>query len=176
MSRVIPPDARELAAELDRRFAQDAQLAKRQADAEQRLTWANDQLWCGLHPDGLAAIYGEDHAAVAVAFAGSRSEALGSHDPLTAVQRVHWRIHRAFIDYQTATEGHRQLAAGTGELIRWFVDGLVAAGWSEQDARNANVHELASWERGITAMIDPHDDPRRGTTIGSGDCAAVLPQ
>ena len=68
---------------------------------------------------------------------------LGARDPLAAIQQVHWRIHRAFIDYQTAAEERRQLAADTGELVRQFVDSLIAAGWSEEQARNANVHELA---------------------------------
>ncbi len=54
-----------------------------------------------------------------------------------------WRIDRAFHDYQFASEERRQLAAEIGEVIRRFVDVLVAAGWSEEQARAANVHELA---------------------------------
>jgi len=48
----------------------------------------------------------------------SESEVLGSHDPLGAVQEVHWQIHDAHNDYQTAAEDRRQLAADIGELIR----------------------------------------------------------
>ena len=51
---------------------------------------------------------------------------------------------RAFIGYQTAAEERRQLAAEIGELIRQFVDALVTAGWTEVQARNANVHQLAT--------------------------------
>lgn len=144
MSRAVSEVARELAARLEQRFGQDAQLAKRLNDAQQQLARANDRLWWGLHPDGLAAVYGEHPAAVKVTFAENRSEVLGAPDPLVAAQQVHWRIHRAFIDYQAAAEERRQLAADIGEVIRHFVDALVAAGWSEDQARNANVHELAS--------------------------------
>jgi hypothetical protein len=62
---------------------------------------------------------------------------------LGALQQARWTIHRAFHDYQTAAEERRQLAADIGEVIRRFVDALVAAGWSEEQARAANVDELA---------------------------------
>ena len=61
----------------------------------------------------------------------------------TALGQARWRIDRAFHDYQIAAEERRQLAAEIGEVIRRFVDVLVAAGWSEEQARGANVHELA---------------------------------
>ncbi len=139
----MPAIAQKLAPELDALFAQDAALARRLNEAQQRLQGANDRRWWGLHPDGLATVYGEHPAAVEVAFAEHCSEVLGERDPLAAAQQVGWRIHRAFIDYQTAAEERRQLAADIGELVRQFVDSLIAAGWSEEQARNANVHELA---------------------------------
>ena len=143
MSGAVPNVARKLAAQLDALFAEDAALAGRLDAAQKRLQRANDRLWWGLHPDGLAAVYGEDPAAVDVAFAENRSEVLGAPDPLIAAQQVHWTVHRAFIEYQAAAEERRQLAADVGEVIRQFVDSLVAAGWSEEEARKANVHELA---------------------------------
>ena len=69
---------------------------------------------------------------------------LGAPDMPAAVQQIHWQIHRAFTAYQAVTEQRRQLTADIGELIRQFVDALLAAGWTEQEARNANVHELAT--------------------------------
>lgn len=150
--------ARELAVQLARRLAQDAELAQRLCDAQQRLAQANDRLWWGLHPDGLAAVYGEHPAAIDVAFAENRSEVLRAPDPLAAAQQVHWSIHRAFIDYQTAAEERRQLAADTGESIREFVDALVAAEWTEQQARNADVHQLAH------ASADAHPPGRHPAT------------
>lgn len=144
MSGVITQTARRLAAQLEQQFGRDADLAKRLCKAQRRLERANDRLWWGLHHDGLAAVYGEHPAAVEVASAENRSEVLGAPHPLRAVQQVHWIIHNAFIDYQTAAEERRQLAAATGELIRRFIDALVAAGWSEEQARNANVRHLAT--------------------------------
>jgi hypothetical protein len=144
MNRAITEQARVLAAELERQFRRDAELAKRLAWAQDRLLRANDRLWWGLHPDGLATVYGEDPAVVDLAFAENRSEVLGAPDPLAAVQQVHWTVRKAFIDYQTAAEKRRQIAAEVGETIRQFIDALVAAGWTEEQARDANVHELAA--------------------------------
>jgi hypothetical protein len=144
MKRSVPELARRLAAQLDAKFGQDAALARRLNAAQWRLQRANDRLWWGLHPDGLATVYGEAPAAVDVAFAEHRSEVLGARDPLAAVQQVHWQIDRAFIVHQTVAEERRQLAADIGELIRQFVDALLVAGWSEEQARGTNVRELAS--------------------------------
>ena len=72
---------------------------------------------------------------------------LGAPDPLAAIQQVHWQIHRAFIAYQAVAEERRQLAADIGELIHQLVDSLLAAGWTEEQARNTNVHELATHNR-----------------------------
>ena len=146
MSRCVPDPVRKLAAQLAAQFGQDATLARRLNAAQERLQSANDRLWWGLHPDGLAAVYGEDPAAVEVASAEHRSEVLGTPDPLAAVQHVHWQIHSAFRDYQTAAEERRQLAADIGELIHQFIDGLptFTAGWTEEQARNANVNQLAT--------------------------------
>jgi hypothetical protein len=143
MTSTVPDAARALAAELERQFGKDAELTERLADAKQRLTHANDQLWCGIHPDGLATVYGEHPAAVEIASTCNRSAVLDAPNPLAAVQHAHWAIHRALIDYRTAAEERRQLAAHTGELIRQFLDALIALGWTEEQARDANVHELA---------------------------------
>ena len=142
MSGAITEKARVLAAQLERQFDRDAELARWLAHAQDQLMQANDRLWSGLHPDGLAAVYGEHAAAVDVAFAENRSEVLGAPDPLAAVQQTHWSIGKAFIHYLSTAEERRQLAADIGETIRQFVDELVAAGWSEEQARDANVHEL----------------------------------
>ncbi|MGB0096441.1 MAG: hypothetical protein WBP81_28375, partial [Solirubrobacteraceae bacterium] len=70
----MPAIAQKLAPELDALFAQDAALARRLNEAQQRLQGANDRRWWGLHPDGLATVYGEHPAAVEVAFAEHCSE------------------------------------------------------------------------------------------------------
>jgi hypothetical protein len=143
MSRAIPERARQLAAELELRFARDAELATQLNDAQRRLRDANDRLWSGLHPDGIAAIYGEHPAAVEAATARNRSEVLDAPDPLSAVQHVHWTIHKAFLNYEDAAERRRQLAAEVGEFAGELIATLAGAGWSEHDAREACVHDLA---------------------------------
>jgi len=47
------------------------------------------------------------------------------------------------IVYQHACEERRQLAFEVGELSRQLTDALCAAGWGADEARNADVHELA---------------------------------
>ena len=147
MSQPVPDRARQLAAELELRFARDAELAHELNDAHERLQRANDRLWSGLHPDVIAAVYGEHPATVEIAVAENRAQVLRAPDPLRALEETHWAIHQAHCDYQQVAEDRRHLAAATGETIRAFVDELVAAGWSEHEARNASVHDLASTRR-----------------------------
>jgi len=100
----------------------------------------------GLHPDGLQALYGDHPGFEAVqleAAVDSRSEVLESPDPLGQLQEVHWAVHRAHHTYQEAAEDRRHLAADIGEAIGRFVDALVVAGWSEEEARNADVRAIA---------------------------------
>jgi hypothetical protein len=52
VSRSTPARGRQLAAELEQRFARDAELARALNDAHKRLHVASDRLWSGLHPDG----------------------------------------------------------------------------------------------------------------------------
>jgi len=62
---------------------------------------------------------------------------------LPGLQEAHWAIHRAFSEHQRVGEDRRHLAAEIGELIAAFVAELLAAGWTEQAARDADVHQLA---------------------------------
>ena len=144
-ARAVPVRARELAARLSALFDDDSRIAVRQADAQRRLRDANDRLWSGLAPDALGLIYdgaapaGHSHI-VKLAEAGPASHTT----LLCALQETHWTIRRAFCAYQSACEERRHHAAEVGETIRQFLDALVAAGWTEKDARNANVHDLAT--------------------------------
>ena len=61
-------------------------------------------------------------------------------DPLT----VHEQIRRAFWAHQQAAEERRQLAVDVGELSARLTDALTAAGHTVEQARSANVHELAA--------------------------------
>lgn len=166
MTREVPAGARELASRLAALFESDCQIAERLNDAQRRLRHANDQLWSGLHPDAFGLVY-DDADRVAIAqgtsvVAGRMIDALGTGDGerqletvvLAALQRAHWTIHRAFVDYQTASEERRQLAVDAGEVAQQLADALSAVGWPADMARRANVHELAAagavvgWEEG----------------------------
>jgi hypothetical protein len=155
--RAVSALARELAARLSSLFDADQAIAIRLNHAQRRLTDANDRLWSGLHPNAMGRIY--DDAAPAghsqIATLAELQPDIGESAPqqtalLGALQETHWTIHRAFCAYQSACEERRQLATEIGETIRPFLDALVSTGWSEEQARNANVQELAdepaSWE------------------------------
>ncbi len=135
--RPIPAAAATAAGALAERFAADQALALRQNDALDRLHAANDRLWSGLHPDALALVYDE------LPDAGARSEVLDAHEPLRAVQEAHWAIHRAMCDYQTACEDRRHLAAEIGELAERMTTALTAAGWTREQAQQADVNAIA---------------------------------
>lgn len=147
--RAVPAKARELAARLSALFAKDVEIVVRANDAQRRLAQANERLWSGVAPDAFGVIY--DGAAPAGTSPIARlidaplpAGRAGTQTALlTALQDAHWQVRRGFCEYQSACEERRQLAAGVGETIREFVDVLVSAGWSEDEARNANVHELA---------------------------------
>jgi hypothetical protein len=48
-------------------------------------------------------------------------------------------VRGAFVDYQHAAEDRRMLGADVGEAVVRLVDAMTAAGYSEQQARNADV-------------------------------------
>jgi hypothetical protein len=145
--RDVPAPARELAAQLSALFEHDVEIVERLNDAQHRLQDANERLWSGLAPDAFGLIY--DGAAAAAI--GTSAIAALIHDGgpaanstmLEALQNVHGTIHRAFCQYQFACEERRQLAVEVGELSQQLTDALRAAGWSAQQAQQANVHELA---------------------------------
>ncbi len=156
MTGVVPEAARQLAAQLADAFEADRGLAEQQNVCQDRLRVANGQLWTGLHPDALGLLY-DDTAAVGVyegssVITGPMIDALAAGLPaaevevavLPGLQQAQWAIHRAFSDYQAASEDRRHLAGEIGELIAGLVAELTGAGWSETEARDADVHQLAA--------------------------------
>jgi hypothetical protein len=156
--RTVPARARELASSLAGLFERDGQLAERLNDAQTRLETANLRLWSGLHPDAVPLLYDDTHLHAIRADGAMRSEVNAvmidqlhdGADPrqletavLAVVQEIHWTIHRAFLDHRDAYEQRRQLAVDVGELSQQLADTLTAAGWTEQQARTANVNHLA---------------------------------
>jgi len=61
-----------------------------------------------------------------------------------ALQQVHWAIHSAFVDYQSACEDRRRLAIDVGEVGQRLTEALIAEGWSRDAARHADVRALAA--------------------------------
>lgn len=51
-------------------------------------------------------------------------------------------VRGAFVDYQHVAEDRRMLGADVGEAVVRLVDAMTAAGYSEQQARNADVWAL----------------------------------
>jgi hypothetical protein len=155
MRREVSARARELAARLAALFVADSRLTERLNDAQHRLRHANDWLWSGLHPDVLGVVYanarpvvigGESVIAARIrdAFSAGDERREVETTVLEALQQAHWAIDRAFVDYQLACEERRQLAVDVGELSQQLIEELRAAGWPEDSARSANVHELAA--------------------------------
>lgn len=146
-----PARARELAARLSVLFERDVEIVERLNDAQHRLHDASERLWSGLSPDAFGLIY--DGAAAAgtsqiAALALSAAGGSGSQAVvLGALQQTHWLMRRAFHDYQDACEERRQLAVEVGELSQQLTEVLCAAGWSADDARDADVHKLAAGVR-----------------------------
>ncbi len=142
----MPAHARELAGAISALFTRDAAIVARLNDAQQRLRRANERLWSGLHPDAIGLLYdGIGAAGGSSAIAALKSDGQPDADTalLAACQQAHWSIHRAFNDYQDASEDRRKLAVEVGELSQQLTETLRAAGWSTQNARQADVHQLA---------------------------------
>lgn len=146
-NRDVPAHARQLAAQLSALFERDIEIVKRLNDAQHRLQQANERLWSGLAPDAFGLLY--DGAATAAIGTSPIAALIRDGGPtahsqvLAALQTAHWTIHRAFCRYQFACEERRQLAVEVGELSQQLTQALGAAGWSAQEAQQANVHELA---------------------------------
>ena len=110
---IVPAQARQLAARLSALFDRDLEIVKRLNDTHHRPANANQQLDARAAPDTLR------------------------------LPDLHWRIHHAFCAYQDASEQRRQLAVDVGELAQQLTDALTQAGSTAQQARHANVHQLA---------------------------------
>ena len=144
--RAVPAPARGLASRLSALFGRDVEIVKRLNDAQRRLYDANERLWSGLSPDAFGLIHDGSARAGASPIAALMADACGPDSDaaaLAALQQAHWAIRSGFHAYQHACEERRQLAFEVGELSRELTDALCAAGWSVDEARNADVHQLA---------------------------------
>src|ERR1700751_3431723 len=116
--RAVPARARELAARLSALFERDCLIVGRLNDAQRRLREANERLWSGLAPDAFGLVYDGAASAGHSQIAGLMADVLGGESQavvLFALQASHWAIHRAFCEFQSASEARRMLAVGGGE-------------------------------------------------------------
>jgi hypothetical protein len=147
--RAVPALARGLACRLSALFERDVEIVKRLTDAQHRLYDANERLWSGLSPDAFGLIYDGSAPAGASQIVALMADVCRAGGPdihaaaLSVLAETHWAIRSGFHAYQAAGEERRQLAFDVGELSRQLTDALCAAGWSVDEARNADVHELA---------------------------------
>jgi hypothetical protein len=78
---------------------------------------------------------------------------------------IHDAIHRAFVEYQSVAERRRQLGADVGEAAVRLIDAMQEAGFSEEQARHADVWALREgvYRRSPTSghMPCPSDRERR---------------
>ena len=146
----VPGRARVLAARLAALFRADMEIVARLSDAQRRLRDANERLSSGLVSDAFGRVEGAVAAAGGGQLARLMGEGLGAGGRgseaavLGALEEIHWQFHHAFCHYQFACEERRQLAVDVGELSWQLTEVLCAAGWSEDAARGADVHELAA--------------------------------
>ncbi len=142
--RPVPARACELAGLLSALFERDVEIVERLNDAQCRLRRANELLWSGLSPDAFGLVY-DGGASGGESRVGALGAGRAGSQPrlLEALQQIHWTIHGAFHAYQHACEERRQLAVEVGEVSQQLTGVLCAVGWSADDARTVDVHELA---------------------------------
>ena len=141
---VVGADVRELARALAALFAADRQLVVELNAAQRRLLDANDLLRVGVSADALRALpgaTGSGKASVlwpaALEHGSLEGESLGR-----TLEAIADSIRHALRDYQLVAEQRREVAADIGEATVRLVEAMRAAGFSEEQARNADVWAL----------------------------------
>ncbi|MEA2187518.1 MAG: hypothetical protein QOK16_2529 [Solirubrobacteraceae bacterium] len=116
----------------------DRQLAVQLNAAQAELLGAADQVRDGVSGDDrartLLGAAGRYHGFAAAPETGLPAAGAG--------EAVGETIRRAFLEYQRAAEQRRQVAADVGEATVRIVDALIVAGYSEAQARTADVRGL----------------------------------
>lgn len=116
--------------------------------AQDRLLKANGWLTEGLSAEALREVYGPGGPDLGLS--GFQPRVLDDPHPWEALERASQRIREAFYDYERLADERRVLGVDVdvGEATAVLVDALVAAGWSEDQARDASVLELSREEQG----------------------------
>lgn len=140
-TRPAPPGTQQIGSDLRALFTQDQALAVALNDALDRHRGAIDQLTTGLSAEALRNIYGP--AGPDLGLSGRKPAVLLADSPVSALEDVARDARTALYDYMRISDDRRVLAVDVGELTARLVQVLTAAGLSEQQARHANVDQLA---------------------------------
>jgi hypothetical protein len=137
--------ARRAAVRVAEAFARDQRLVVELNRAQERLLEANGWLTEGLSAEALQEFFGPGGPGLGLS--GFQPRVLEDPHPREALERVGRRIREAFYEYWCVADERRVLGVDVGEATAMLVDALVAAGWSEQQARDAGVLELSREEQ-----------------------------
>ena len=138
----VPAAVRATAQRLTGLFLRDQELTRALNDAHQQLLDANDRLTAGLSAEALRGIYGP--AGPDLALSGDPPPVLREEFPVAALERVAGAIRVAHDEYQRVADDRCVLAFEIGEAAAELTAALTAAGFSEEEARAADVHALAT--------------------------------
>ncbi len=75
---------------------------------------------------------------------GRKPPVLADEHPIAALEHVAHEIRSAFNDYQKTADHRRFLAADIGRATADLSTAMVAAGFTQADARNADLQALAA--------------------------------
>jgi hypothetical protein len=141
MTIEVSPAACAVAQRLAALFSRDQELAVALNEAHDRLLQAIARLTSGLSAEALHGVYvpeGPD-----LALSGRRPPVLGEESPVEALEQVAAAIRVAHHDYQTVAEERRLLAFEVGDAAAELRVVLVGEGFTELEARRADVDALA---------------------------------
>jgi hypothetical protein len=139
---LVPAAARDAARVLVELFARDQQLAIALNAAGDRLHTANERLTAGLSAEALLAVYGP--IGPDLGLHGRKPPVLADEHPIAGLERVAHEIRSAFGDHQKAADDRRFLAADIGRVTADLTAAMLAAGFTQADARNADLQALAA--------------------------------
>ena len=142
MIREVSPAARAAAQRLAALFTRDQQLAVALKEAHDRLLDANGRLTSGLSAGALQGVYGPEGPDLALS--GERPPVLREGFRVEALEQVAAAIRVAHHDYQTIAEERRLLAFEVGDAAAELRVVLAGEGFSELEARRADVDALAA--------------------------------
>jgi hypothetical protein len=138
---VVGAQVRVLADVLATLSEHDRQLAVLLNAAQRRLLATNEHLTVAM-PVGAVLYAMIGPSGTELGAAGRRPSVLEAESPVAALGEVADAIRRAMGAYQDAAEQRRQVAADIGEATVRLVDALIASGFSDTQARRADVRAL----------------------------------